>query len=275
MRIDKLMIGVALAALATGCSTDKVHEWMRAEPAPLTDFLPGHERLVRRADTFPFHYTWMNTNAVLKADFRNVYIAPFDLSRLRKGKEYDQWKEKTMGKYDEVRDKIYNLDEAIADLGDYGRKAFVLAFKEREKDTELKVVEDPSLPHTMILEFAITAFVPTRAEIEVVGEVGSFFCPIPGVGLVADYLASGSLAVECRARDSVSKEVVGMLADTEGEPTALLQFSKYTYTSAAKINLKRIAKETVEACCVDDASKLRRPFPFGFIALPWESSLNY
>lgn len=272
--MKKLMMGVVLAVLAAGCSTDKVHEWMRADPAPLTDFLPGKERMVLRSATFPFHYTWMNTNAVLKADFKNVYIAPFDLSRLRKGKEYDQWKEKTMGKYDELRDKVYNLDEAITDLGDYGRKAFILAFKEREKETKLKVVDNPSLPHTMILEFAITAFVPTRAEIEVVGEVGSLFCPIPGVGLVADYLAAGSIAVECRARDSVSKEVVAMLADAEGEPSALLQFSKYTYTSAAKINLKRMAKETVEACIVEDASELRRPFPLSFIALPWESSLN-
>ena len=272
--MKKVMMGVVLAALATGCSTDKLHEWMRADPAPLTDFLPGKERMVRRADTFPFHYTWMNTNAVIKADFRNVYIAPFDLSRLRKGKEYDQWKEKTMGKYDELRDEVYNLDEAITDLGEYGRKAFVLAFKERTKETKLKVVEDSSLPNTMILEFAITAFVPTRAEIEVVGEVGSFFCPIPGVGLVADYLAAGSLAVECRARDSVSKEVVAMLADAEGEPSALLQLSKYTYTSSAKINLKRIAKLSAECCFIEDDDKLRRPFPFGIIALPWESSLN-
>ena len=82
--MKKLMMGVVLAVLAAGCSTDKVHEWMRADPAPLTDFLPGKERMVLRSATFPFHYTWMNTNAVLKADFKNVYIAPFDLSRLRK-----------------------------------------------------------------------------------------------------------------------------------------------------------------------------------------------
>ena len=275
MKMNNLMMGVFLAGLATGCSTDKVHEWMREDPAPLSDFLPGKDRLELRSATFPFHYTWMNTNAVLKADFKNVYIAPFDLTYLSRGKEYDQWKEKTMGTYDELRDKIYNLDEAITDLGDYGRKAFILAFKEHEKETKLKVVEDPAIPQTMILEFAITAFVPTRAEIEVVGEVGSFFCPVPGVGLVADYLAAGSLAVECRVRDSVSKEIVAMIADAEGEPTALLQFSKFTYTSAAKINLKRIAKETVAACFADDASELRRPFPLSFIALPWESSLNY
>ena len=58
------------------------------------------------------------------------------------------------------------------------------------------------------------------------------------------------------------------------EPKAPLQFAKYNYTAAAKINLKRIAKDLVESCVVEDASKLRRDFPFSFIALPWESSLN-
>lgn len=262
----KAMVSVAAMAaivLATGCSTDRIHSWMRAKPAEVTDFLPGNERLVRWPDTFPVHYSWMDTNAVVKADFKNVYIAPFDTSYLRKGNGYDT-----------LRDKAVGLDDAIVELGEYGRKAFVQAFKARESETGLKVVDDPSLPHTVILEFAITAFVPTRAEIEVIGTVGSFFCPFPGVGLVADYLASGSLAIECRMRDSVSREIVLMFADTEGEPNALLQFSKYSYTAAAKINLKRLAAQTVESCVVEDASKLRRPFPFSFIALPWESKLN-
>ena len=92
--------------------------------------------------------------------------------------------------------------------------------------------------------------------------------------VVADCLAAGSLAIECRVRDSATKEIVLMFADAEGEPSALLQFAKYTYTSAAKINLKRIARDVAESCAIDDASRMRRDFPFSFIALPWESSLN-
>lgn len=255
------MMGVVM--LATGCSTDAVHRLMRHDAAKLTEFLPENERLVRRADTFPFHYSWMDTNAVLSAEFKNVYIAPFDVSYLRKGNGYDS-----------LRNKVAGLDDAISELGDFGRKALVREFDRRSQETELKVVDDPEMPNTMILEFAITAFVPTRAEIEVIGTVGSFFCPIPGVGFVADCLSAGSIAIECRARDSRTKEIVAMFADAEGEPSALLQFSKYTYTSSAKINLKQIAKQTVECCIVEDASQLRRVFPFKFIALPWDSSLN-
>ena len=255
----KLVIGMALVALAAGCSTDKIHSWMRQDAAELTDFLPGKERLERQPDTYPVHYTWLDTNAVAKADFKSVYVAPFDLSYLRKGNGYDEW-----------RNGVAGLDDAITDLGEYGRKVFIQAFKDRK----IKVVEDPKTPNTAIFEFAITGFVPTRAEIEVVGAVGSFFCPIPGVGLVADCLASGSLAIECRVRDSATNEVVFMFADAEGEPKALLQFAKYTYTAAAKINLKRIAKDLAESCVLADASQMRRDFPFSFIALPWESSLN-
>ena len=257
--MKKQMFGMVLAVLAAGCSTDKIHSWMRQDAAELTDFLPGKERLVRQPDTFPVHYTWMDTNAVLKADFKRVCIASFDLSYLRKGNGYDEW-----------RNGVAGLDDAITDLGDYGRKAFIKAFKDRK----IPVVEDSKTPHTAVFEFAITGFVPTRAEIEVVGTVGSFLCPVPGVGLVADCLASGSLAIECRVRDSATNEIVLMFADAEGEPKALLQFAKYTYTAAAKINLKRIARDLAESCTLDDASQMRRDFPFSFVALPWESSLN-
>ena len=263
--MKKMMMSVVLAVLAAGCSTDKVHEWTRAKPVPLTDFLPGNERLVRRADAFLVHYTWLDTNAVAAAEFKNVHVAPFDLSYLPKGNGYDT-----------LRDKLIDLDGAIKDLGEYGREAFVTAFKDHEKETKLKVVDDPGKPDTMVLEFAITAFVPTRAALEAAGAIGGFFCPIPGVGLVADYLSAGMLAIECRVRDSDTGKVVAMFADTEGEPCALLQYSKYSYTAAAKINLKKLADELVQACetKVEDRAKLRRSFPIKFIALPWESDLN-
>lgn len=272
----KISVGVLLAVLAAGCSTDKIHEWTRAEPAPLTDFLPENERLVRRADTFLVHYTWLDTNAVAAAEFKNVYIAPFDISRLRKGKDYDNLKDQAMSGSDELRNQLIDLDGAIDDLGKYGREAFVKAFKDHEKETKLEVVDGPKVPHTMVLEFAITAFVPTRAALEAAGAIGGFFCPVPGVGLVADYLSAGMIAIECRARSSDTGRIVGMFADTEGEPSALLQYSKFGYTAGAKISLKKLADELVQACKtkVEDRAKLRRSFPIEFIALPWESDLN-
>ena len=274
--MNKLMFGMVLAALAAGCSTDKIHEWTRAEPVPLTDFLPQNERLVRRADTFLVHYTWLDTNAVAAAEFKNVYVAPFDISRLRKGQRYDQLKDQVMSGSDELRNKLIDLDKAIDDLGEYGREAFVKAFKAHEKETNLTVVDDPKVPHTLVLEFAITAFVPTRAALEAAGAIGGFFCPVPGVGLVADYLSAGMVAIECRARNSDTGRIVGMFADTEGEPSALLQYSKFSYTAGAKLSLKKLADELVQACRtkVEDRAKLRRSFPIEFIALPWESDLN-
>ena len=274
--MKRLMIGMTMVALAAGCSTDKVHEWMRAEPAPLTDFLPENERLVRRTDTFLVHYTWLDTNAVASAEFKNVYVAPFDVSRLRNGQRYEKLKDKVMSGGDELRDKLIDLDKAIDDLGEYGRKAFVTAFSGHEKETNLKVVDDPKTPHTLVLEFAITAFSPTRAALEAAGAIGGFFCPVPGVGLVADYLSAGMIAIECRARNSDTGSIVGMFADTEGEPSALLQYSKFSYTAGAKISLKKLADELVQACKtkVEDRAKLRREFPIQFIALPWESDLN-
>lgn len=256
---------IALAMLSTGCTTDTLHSMMRTDASELTNFLPNHDQLVKHPDTFPVHYTWTDTNAVAKAKITNVYIAPVDISYLRKGNGYDEW-----------RDSVTGLDDAINELGDYAREAFKVAFKEREARTKMKVTDDPTAPNTAILEFAITGFVPTRAEIQVVGTVGSFFCPVPGVGIVADMLAAGEIAVECRVRDSSTGKIIFMFANTEGEPKALLQFAKYTYTAAAKINLKRMANDLAESCTMseEDISQMRREFPFSFIAMPWDSNLD-
>ena len=263
MRISLYASMLALVVWSTGCTTDTLHSWMRSDASELTDFLPDHEKLVKQPDTFPVHYTWMDTNAVVNAKIKNVYIAPINISYLRKGNGYDEW-----------RDSVTGLDDAINELGEYARDAFKVAFKERESRTGMKVTDDPKTPNTAILEFAITGFVPTRAEIQIVGTVGSFFCPVPGVGLVADMLGAGEIAVECRVRDSSTGKIFFMFANTEGEPKALLQFAKYTYTAAAKINLKRMANDLAESCAMEDASAMRRDFPFGFIVLPWEVNLN-
>lgn len=265
MRLSLYMSAAILAVVSAGCSTDKIHSWTRTSASEVTDFLPGKERLVKHPDTFPVHYTWTDTDAVAKAKITNVYIAPVDISYLRKGNGYDEW-----------RDSVTGLDEAINELGDYAREAFKVAFKEREERTGMKVTDDPTAPNTAILEFAITGFVPTRAEVQIVGTVGSIFCPVPGVGIVADMLAAGEIAVECRVRDSSTGKIIFMFANTEGEPKALLQFAKYTYTAAAKINLKRMANDLAESCTMsdEDISQMRRDFPFSFIATPWDSNLE-
>ena len=255
--MKNLIIGMALAALAAGCSTDKIHSWLRTDAAELTDFLPGKERLVRQPDTFPVHYTWVDEKAIEKADFKCVCIAPVDLSYLRKGNGYDEW-----------RNKVAGLDDAINELGEYGRRAFVKAFEDRK----VKVVDNPKTPHAAVLELAITAFVPTRSEVAVVGTVGDFV--LPGIGIVADCIAAGTIAVECRVRDSDTNEIIMMFADTEGDPNAVLSLSKFTYTSSAKINLKKLAQVFVESCFVEDVSKMRRDFPLSFISGPWEAKLD-
>lgn len=255
--MKNLMMGMAVVVLATGCSTDWIHRMMRHDAAELTDFLPGKERLVRQPDTFPVHYTWADTNAIDKADFKCVYVAPINLSYLREGNGYDEW-----------RNKVAGLDDAINELGEYGRNAFIKAFEARK----VKVVNDPKTPNAAVLELAITAFVPTRAEIAAVGTAVDFV--LPGVGIVSDCLSAGMVAVECRIRDSATKEVVMMFADTEGDPNAILSFSKFTYTSSAKINLKKLAEVFVESCFVEDVSTMRRDFPFSFISGPWEAKLD-
>lgn len=259
--MKRILLPLMVALALTGCTTDKVHSWMRADPAELSDFLPERERLVRQPDTSPFHYFWCDEDALVAAKFKNVHIAPVDTSYLREGKAVDS-----------LRDKIIGYDDEITSLAEYARKAYVKAFEKREERTGLKVVDSPDVPQTLVIEPAIIAFVPTRAVLNALGIAGSFV--VPGVDLVTDYLATGLVVVECRVRDSGTKKVVAMYADTENDPNALIQVAKLTFTSSAKINIKRIAEETAECCAVGDYSKMRRSFPFEFITLPTEASLE-
>ena len=62
--------------------------------------------LCRRASKYDV--IWIDTNAVIKAAYQNVHIAPVDISYLRKGNGYDT-----------MRDKAVGLDDAIVELGEY------------------------------------------------------------------------------------------------------------------------------------------------------------
>lgn len=256
-----LMTALATLILATGCSTDKFHSLMREKPAELSDFLPNHDLLVLQPATFPVHYFWSDTNAVVKADFKNVYVAPVETSYLRK-----------CNAYDELSNKIVGLDHEIDNIAAYAREAFTKEFAKHAAETGLTVVDDPTLPNTMILEMAIVSFVPTRTGVQILGFAGSF--AVPGIDIISNKLSDGSLAIECRVRDSSSKEVVAMFADAESDPSAILQVAKFTFTASAKINLRRLAEMIVKGCILEDFSKVKRSFPVEVLTLPREANLD-
>jgi len=254
-----LLVLTALLALA-GCKST-LTSWMRADPVPLTNFLPHHEKLRRMDDTCPFHYYWADLDKLLAAGIKHVYIAPVDMSYLQKGNAWN-----------ELAKSITTADEDLKDLAEFSRKAYNKAFKSQEKAIGVTVVDSPDVPNTLVIESAIVAFAPTKSTIYAAGMVGDFF--VPCLGLVADAISSGTIAVETRARIGKDGPIVAVLATTENDPNALVSLAKLSWTTPAKINLKRIAIQTASSCTVEKMEDLDRGYPIEFISTFSDADLD-
>lgn len=241
-----ILVLTALAAFA-GCKST-LTSLMRADPVPLTDFLPHHEKLQRMDDTCLFHYYWADLPALEAADIKHVYIAPIDMSHLQEGNAWDEFAK-----------SIATAEEDLQDLAEYAHKAYCKAFKSQEKAIGVTVVDSPDVPNTLVVESAIVAFAPTKSGVYAAGVVGDFV--VPCLGLVTGAISSGTIAVETRARLGKDGPIVAVLADTESDPEALASFAKFSWTTPAKINLKRIAIQTASSCTVDKMEDLDRGYP--------------
>jgi len=264
-----LAVQVALAlAAVSGCVSgdtpmEKFHSRTRAKAIPPSDYLPNHELLEKQANHFPFHYFYLKKKV---SDYRYVYIAPVDATRIIVSKGWSQVQKKAI----EATGK--NLDK----LCDFTRKAFEQAFRKQMKEmgvTDRLVVTDrKDQPSTLIIEPAFIAIAPTKAELNVIGTTASFF--VLGADVVAGLLASGSVDMECRIRDAQTGEILSMFADTEGDPNALLPVSGYSWTAATRINVKEIARHTAVLLSAEDYREIRRKFPVKIISRLKDADLD-
>ena len=253
---------VALAALVAlaGCKST-LTSWMRADPVPLTDFLPHHEKLRRMDDSCPFHYHWCDLETLIAANLKHVYIAPVETKYLQQGSAWQQ-----------LSLNIRTAEEDLRDLSEFSRMAFYKAFKSQEKAIGATVVDNPDTPGTLVVEAAIVAFAPTKSTLYAAGMVGDFF--VPCLGLVTDAISSGTIAVEIRARIGKDGPIVAALADTENDPNALVSLAKFSWTTPAKIDLKRIAMQTASSCTVDKMEDLDRGYPIEFFSTFSDADLD-
>jgi len=237
--------------LAAGCTSERMEKVIRADAVPMSSFLPKHELLVRQPDTFPFHFFYLNEDV---SEYEHVYIAPVNVDHLKKSEGWAKFDEAMAGK----------LGTEISDICDFMRKAYRQAFDEMEGGSRLKAVDRRDLPKTLVLEPAIIAIKPTKAELAVVGTAANL--ALPGIGIVATTASSGSITVECRVKDARTGTIVAMYADTENDPAAVLPIAKFTWTSSARINIKTIAAQTAKVLSAKDYRTIRRDFPIRFIS---------
>ena len=82
-----ILVFTALLALV-GCKST-LTSWLRADPVPLTDFVPHHEKLRRMDDSCPFQYYWADLEAFENANLKHIYIAPIEMGYLQQGSAWD------------------------------------------------------------------------------------------------------------------------------------------------------------------------------------------
>lgn len=256
----KLLLVLTSFIALSGCKST-LTSLMRVDPVPLTDFLPHHEKLRRMDDTCPFHYHWVDLDAFMAAGLKNIYIAPVDISHLQQGNAWD-----------EIAKNITTADEDMKELAEFARLAYYKAFKSQEKAIGATVVDSPDVPNTLVVESAIVAFAPTKSGVYIAGQIGDFF--VPCLGMVTSAISAGTIAVETRARIGKDGPIVAALADTESDPEAIIPISKLTWTTPAKINLKRIAIQTASCCTVDKMEDLDRGYPIEFISTFSDADLD-
>ena len=260
MSKTKIVLVLTTLLALVGCKST-LTSFLRTDPVPLTDFLPHHEKLRRMDDLCPFHYHWCDLKALLAANIKHVYIAPVETGYLQQGNAWD-----------ELAKNITTAEEDLQDLAEFARKAYYKAFKSQEKAIGVTVVDSPDVPNTLVIESAIVAFAPTKSGVYIAGQVGDFF--VPCLGIVTTAISSGTIAVETRARIGKDGPIVAALADTECDPNALISLSKLTWTTPAKINLKRIAIQTATCCTVDKMEDLDRGYPIEFISTFSDADLD-
>lgn len=269
--MDKIMAIVvpALLCAVLGCvegktPSEKLQSGMRAKPAELSEFLPNHELLKRQPDTFPFHYFYLKKDCKY---YERVYVAPVDISVLRKSEGWAKFDEAMAGQ----------LGTKIEDLASYMKKAYEQAFRtaSANSSSRLQVLDKPSKQKgTLVIETAIVAFCPTKAELNAAGMAVNVFV-FPGLGLVASAFSSGSLTVECRIRDAATGEIVSMNATTESDPKALIGAAQFTWTTSAQLNIKQIAAYTAEVyLSSSNYGKVQRKSPIGWTALIKDAKLE-
>jgi hypothetical protein len=235
------------AALFFGCGTAR--EWMRADPAPVSTFLPDPERLVPQKAAFPFDRLWYDRKIDWER-FKKIKVAHVDVSHIFKDSAWDIVNE----------EYIAGLKKDTDALAVYMRGAFIKAIRDNPK-CGLEVTDTVD-SGTVVLHLAITQLVPTKAAFNVMCTAADFF--IPGASLLT-MANAGCIAMEGKITDGKTDSVIAMFTDREKDKAAFINLGSFTWYGNAYSITDDWAKEFAKLA--EEGEKAEKPFPFSFIIL--------
>jgi len=221
-----LLVGAG-ALLCTGC---------KAKEADASGFLSQPD-LLKQDGTTPFQKTYWNRKYA-KTQFTEVYVAPVNTDYIM---SQNMWEKASAASIN--RDQV---KKDVQMMADYTRQAFIKAIQEDPK-RRYKVVDKVG-PQTLILELALTQLVPSKAALQAIGYVTW----VPAVVRVSGAVSTGSqdtgkgvVAIEGRARDGATGELVAMFADREAPREGIVDLKALNWWAPAKEIIDTWAKQLV------------------------------
>ncbi len=220
---------VLIVSFISACST--IQEELRPDPAPMTDFLPDHDKLrVQKADC-PVNRFW--TAPGVKWDsYNKIIVSRVDTSRLMKQSWWAQVN---------TRELVSDPRKDCETIARYTENSFMSAIL-HDKKKRFMLVSAPG-EHTLYLELAVVELVPSKPFLNAVENTAGFF--IPGFGLLT-MANKGSVAIEGKIVDSATGKIICMYTDREVGDGAVIDLASLTWYRHAEIIIDHWSKEFVE-----------------------------
>lgn len=222
--------------------------YLKAKEAPDSGFLEHSELMKEDRTRAPFNKVWRkNKFSDQDKSFEKILIRPVDTTHMLAMAWTDELS--LEGKEQASQDAEY--------IAKYLREEFKKTIN-ADEDCPLKVT-DRVEAKTIVLEMALVELVPTKAWLNIAGNVtGSF---VPGASLIAGLGLSGSIAIEGRLKDGETGEVVAMFKDHEKDQSSPLGIQDFTWYQHSKDAIDDWADQFVKLINTDPSHKVEDSLP--------------
>ena len=237
----------------SGCSTAR--KVLKGAPGERAGFIPNALELKENRSRSPFHGTWFQDMEYFykrKAETNKIQILPVRTDFLAKK---GWWSKLNTGNHDNYIKEVKKLAELL-------HSELVRNFK-NQNPVHWEIAEEPD-DKTLILEFAITEVVATKAHLNAVGTAAGFF--VTGGGLISQ-TAGGSIAFEAKMFDGQNGELLLAFADRETDSISLISLKDFQYYAHARKTIKDWANQFTELTHSDPDKKVEDSSAITII--PW------
>ncbi len=175
---------------------------------------------LERVSALPVDGLWVSNQAQPEINQKKgyFYIAPLDVSQVKK-------KHPLLSHL-----AIHQWHDAMV------RAMYQELQSQESKGLQWQLTDQPQKAD-VIIEMALTKITPQHWLINLMGQIGSFFVPVPGTGTIVGYMTKGNISMELAIRNNHNKELLLAFKDSNRKATRFYSANAYNRGGAACENL--------------------------------------